>query len=550
MAAYAILGEVTRACADDAGGDTVLSIEAADAAFTATLIFRLGESAEEERLLVTMTRWVKEFPSAQTVMAVVSHVLSQACTDLTQAQKGGLSPTCLLAMVVHVCRMCLVPNDPGEVLLTFLERYGSEVDYTAQSICPENRALLHKLHPSDAVSVVSPSGANLALGCTSLRQIRAHLQSCHIALRQFEPRKDSHTALSTIISHQPLWRRAELTGGGGGGSGSPHASPAVIPGLPPTPPPQAVVSPPASLDGASSAASAPGLPPAGPTGRFHLGQQVETLRSDGTWSLAVLVSYDAARDRYQVKGDRFIKAVEVSKLRVLGSGGGATGTPAAALGADALAGFGPGATGMLGMPAGGAGGAAAAAAMMNPQMMQMMLQMQLQNPQMMQQMMLQQQLLQQQMAAVSIQQQAQAAAAQSQQTPAKVLTQQEQQRQFDEITQRKGSGKESSNGGSGKEKSEASKKRDEERRRRALEELGRRSAGSGVTNSSSCTWSVEDYSASFGSNTAGAAVQPSTATSSLREQKQQPAQKKPEGDDDVDLSELTCNIRNVLDQFH
>eukprot|EP00754_Rhynchopus_humris_P031687 Rhum_TRINITY_DN15354_c6_g1::Rhum_TRINITY_DN15354_c6_g1_i1::g.154028::m.154028 len=144
------------------------------------------------------------------------------------------------------------------------------------------------------------------------------------------------------------------------------------------------------------------------------------------------------------------------------------------------------------------------------------------------------------------QQAAAAAAAQAQQTPAKVLTQQEQQRQFDEITQRKGSGKESSNGGSGKEKSEASKKRDEERRRRALEELGRRSAGSGVTNSSSCTWSVEDYSASFGSNTAAAAT-----TSSSREQKQQqPAPKKAEGEDDVDLSELTCNIRNVLDQFH
>eukprot|EP00754_Rhynchopus_humris_P016288 Rhum_TRINITY_DN14506_c17_g1::Rhum_TRINITY_DN14506_c17_g1_i1::g.95507::m.95507/K03514/PAPD5_7, TRF4; non-canonical poly(A) RNA polymerase PAPD5/7 len=364
LEAYAILGEVSRDCADgdDACGDTVLSIEAADGAFTATLVFRLGESAEEERLLVTMTRWVKEFPSAQTVMAVVSHVLSQACTDLTQAQKGGLSPTCLLAMVVHVCRMCLVPNDPGEVLLTFLERYGSEVDYATQSICPENRALLHKLHPSDAVSVVSPSGANLAVGCTSLRQIRAHLQSCHIALRQFEPRKDSHTALSTIISHQPLWRRSEQTGGGTGSpqhastaepapqqpsSASASSAPAAaIPGLPPTPPPQAVVSPPASEGASSSAASATGLPPAGPTGRFHLGQQVETLRSDGTWSLAVLVSYDAARDRYQVKGDRFIKAVEVSKLRALGSGAGAAGNPAAAaaaaaLGADALAGLAP-----------------------------------------------------------------------------------------------------------------------------------------------------------------------------------------------------------------
>ena len=151
--------------------------------------------------------YLKACPAVRHVQAVVRHVLTQACSSSLDVLKGGLSPTALLTMVIHIYNVYKI-EDPGELLTTFLHYFSSpKFDYVRSSVAIAG--CKPKL-TSDQIFVEDPVNFdnNLASECIMLREIKAHFASMCIALRQH---RGTHTKLSTIISHRPLWsRRAEL----------------------------------------------------------------------------------------------------------------------------------------------------------------------------------------------------------------------------------------------------------------------------------------------------------------------------------------------------
>ena len=292
----------------------------------ANLYFRAQRNEEQHALSAKIKNWLEQYPVAGTVLAVVRHVLAQACAELV-TKKGGLSPVAILAMVVHVCHRSITKHDAGEVLLAFLERYSKEVDFSTEAINPDTANSIPRVDKPDAPEEIQimlslPNGGllNLAKDCLRLKQIIAHIRSCHIALRQFDPRRDSHTALSTVVSHQPLWKRAPqgpvVPVASQSGSNSGSMNNIVLP--------NGVVPPMVSVHGNRHNSTPPapveGMVPLGI--QYQPGQFAETLRSDGTWAPCRIVEVDIPNERITVQGRGFMKKISFSNSARLRPAGG------------------------------------------------------------------------------------------------------------------------------------------------------------------------------------------------------------------------------------
>eukprot|EP00755_Sulcionema_specki_P010805 Sspe_Gene.7142::Locus_2414_Transcript_2_2_Confidence_0.800_Length_2649::g.7142::m.7142/K03514/PAPD5_7, TRF4; non-canonical poly(A) RNA polymerase PAPD5/7 len=179
---------------------------------TVNITFHSGESGLRESVPV-VTNWKQQFPGAFPVVVALRHVLLQACPDCLDVCQGGLSTYAILCMVIVACRRVRDASDPAEVMMTFLQYFGYDFDYKTQSASTHAPEALSKVHADEQISVLDPLDAtrNITSGCTHLRQIRAHLQLCLIALRRWETESETRdrTPLSMIVSHQPLWVRSK-----------------------------------------------------------------------------------------------------------------------------------------------------------------------------------------------------------------------------------------------------------------------------------------------------------------------------------------------------
>eukprot|EP01062_Namystynia_karyoxenos_P058269 TRINITY_DN4980_c1_g1_i2.p1 TRINITY_DN4980_c1_g1~~TRINITY_DN4980_c1_g1_i2.p1 ORF type:complete len:836 (+),score=200.65 TRINITY_DN4980_c1_g1_i2:73-2508(+) len=213
--AFRSLGEVNSALLSPGSGEGFLQIAAPSGAVANVSLHPDRHGGALAAANDTVRGWLAEFPAAAPVLAAVRHVLSQACGDCVDVGNGGLSPYTLLALVIHVCRRSGPSAECDTVLLNFMQYFGKDFDFATQCVDPNDGAPCARppAHAEEQVSVRDPHDPenNLAAGCTRLRQIRAHLQSCLIALRRWdtEPAARERSPLSMIVSHQPLWARGQ-----------------------------------------------------------------------------------------------------------------------------------------------------------------------------------------------------------------------------------------------------------------------------------------------------------------------------------------------------
>eukprot|EP00756_Hemistasia_phaeocysticola_P001411 Hpha_TRINITY_DN11004_c0_g1::TRINITY_DN11004_c0_g1_i1::g.93063::m.93063/K03514/PAPD5_7, TRF4; non-canonical poly(A) RNA polymerase PAPD5/7 len=210
------LGEIRSVMLTPGSGEGFLQIEAPGAVVANVLTQPAPEGGNFLAANETVAEWLHKFPQVVPVLATVRHVLTQACADCVDVAKGGLSPFTLLVMVVHACSKCGAEAGCDEVLLHFLQLFGHDFQFAEFAVGAETQEPRQPLHAEDQVAVIDPLDAenNLAAGCSKLRQIKAYLQSCLIALRRWESEPDARerTPMSMIVSHQPLWARCQQKG--------------------------------------------------------------------------------------------------------------------------------------------------------------------------------------------------------------------------------------------------------------------------------------------------------------------------------------------------
>eukprot|EP01060_Flectonema_neradi_P005722 TRINITY_DN1382_c3_g1_i2.p1 TRINITY_DN1382_c3_g1~~TRINITY_DN1382_c3_g1_i2.p1 ORF type:complete len:732 (+),score=121.10 TRINITY_DN1382_c3_g1_i2:138-2333(+) len=212
----------------------------------------LGDLGVAARKIVPQVRqWLIEFaPGAATAYTVLRCILKQS--RYTDESLGGLSSDALMMMVIHICRNIrhshVIPNKKrqkkhnnsskqlvgqdalfkasrtlnGErVVRGFLQYYGAgEFDFPTNAVDPSSHEPLAKMHPGAPAILCPVPGWNLAEGCTRMPLIQQQLLYCKTALLKADAKaatsalppynRTSHrTALSSVLCHDPFWKRKD-----------------------------------------------------------------------------------------------------------------------------------------------------------------------------------------------------------------------------------------------------------------------------------------------------------------------------------------------------
>eukprot|EP01062_Namystynia_karyoxenos_P025723 TRINITY_DN20172_c0_g1_i1.p1 TRINITY_DN20172_c0_g1~~TRINITY_DN20172_c0_g1_i1.p1 ORF type:complete len:541 (+),score=154.88 TRINITY_DN20172_c0_g1_i1:122-1744(+) len=203
--------------------------------------------SDSRRRAGSMRRALAQHPAAGPVACVISTVLGPLrCGD---PATGGLAPEAVLLMVLHLCARrnaeqlraaeggsqgsgSSAPEGTREaaaaLLLEFFRYYDKDFDFSTHSVCPFSAEPMPRpaAHSGAAVSIIDPvcgSARNPAALCTpsKLWQLQTnYFRHCHQVLTKYEgvvppgARRGykGRTPLSTIVSMQPLWRRAAELG--------------------------------------------------------------------------------------------------------------------------------------------------------------------------------------------------------------------------------------------------------------------------------------------------------------------------------------------------